>query len=347
MKDSRDATIDVLRGIAVFTMIPANFSALLFAEPHPFWFRLSGSFAAPLFVLLSGYMVALNAGSGKHGIGYFAVRMLMIFGVAAFIDACIWRVIPFMTWDVLYTIALSALVIPLFRKLPSAWARWAIVLAVFAAAPLLQRLLGYADYPTEIYFNPDDQVELPANKSGVLQNILVDGWFPLFPWLGFGLLGSMLADLRAERDGKRSLGKWALPAGLLICAGGAALWYFQPGALIVREGYSELFYPPVPGFILTSIGLTLVLFSLVDLAPGLALYQPLRLLGEAALLMYILHQAANQYLLSGWWPEKPLGTFLLIVLGAEAVLMTLGIGIRALKSAWPGRPMPVRFLIGG
>ena len=50
----RDKTIDILRGLAIFTMIAANISPYVLIEPHPFWFRLYGSFAAPLFILISG-----------------------------------------------------------------------------------------------------------------------------------------------------------------------------------------------------------------------------------------------------------------------------------------------------
>lgn len=46
----RDKTIDILRGLAIFTMIAANISPYVLIEPHPFWFRLYGSFAAPLFI---------------------------------------------------------------------------------------------------------------------------------------------------------------------------------------------------------------------------------------------------------------------------------------------------------
>ncbi len=46
---TRDKKIDILRGLAIFTMIAANISPYVLIEPHPFWFRLYGSFAAPLF----------------------------------------------------------------------------------------------------------------------------------------------------------------------------------------------------------------------------------------------------------------------------------------------------------
>ena len=57
---ARDSTVDALRGLAIATMVAANLASLVLPEPHPFWFRLYGSFAAPTFILLSGMMVSLT-----------------------------------------------------------------------------------------------------------------------------------------------------------------------------------------------------------------------------------------------------------------------------------------------
>src|SRR5260370_22227198 len=50
----RDVTIDVLRGLAIVTMVAANLAASALAKPHPFWFRLYGSFATPPVVRFAG-----------------------------------------------------------------------------------------------------------------------------------------------------------------------------------------------------------------------------------------------------------------------------------------------------
>jgi uncharacterized membrane protein len=368
MSRTRDVTIDVLRGLAVFTMIPANMSALVYAEPHDFWFRLAGSFAAPLFVLLSGYMVAANTAAKERTLGYYALRGLLILAVAVLIDL-MWGVIPFMTFDVLYVIGLATPLIWLFRRVPGVAVRWGIAALCLAAGPLLQHLLGYGAYPTEVYFDPENQVDLPeaeaallaglqeggavgfsiwwAFRTSVLHNLLVDGWFPLFPWLGLSFLGALLADLRAETGGRRTFGRFGLVTGLGLLAVGAALWVWMPGALHVREGYSELFYPPTPGFLVTSVGLIVVLFELTERVRESLAFQPLRWLGEASLFMYGAHLALINYVLAGQFPEQPLGMFLLVNAGATAALLLVGFGLRRLKEVWRSQPMLVRFLLGG
>ena len=97
-------------------MVAANL-----AKPQPaffcghthFWFRLYGSFAAPLFVLLSGMIVAYTARRKGHGLGHFRARGAMMILVAALLEVLIWKFYPFLSVDVLYLIGVSLpLVVP-------------------------------------------------------------------------------------------------------------------------------------------------------------------------------------------------------------------------------------------
>src|SRR5262245_15873624 len=91
----RDLTIDILRGLAVFTMVAAKLAASALEGPHPLWFRLYGSFSAPLFVLVSGMMVAYTSHRKAHGLRYFAYRGAIVIGIAALLEMAIWKFYPF------------------------------------------------------------------------------------------------------------------------------------------------------------------------------------------------------------------------------------------------------------
>jgi len=106
---NRDISIDILRGLAIFTMVAANMAPYVLIEPHPFWFRFYGSFAAPLFILISGMMVALTTLTKGHDFKYFLVRGILIVTVGALIDVVMWNFYPFTTVDVLYLIGVSLL----------------------------------------------------------------------------------------------------------------------------------------------------------------------------------------------------------------------------------------------
>jgi uncharacterized membrane protein len=341
----RDVTIDVLRGLAIVMMVAANLAAAALAQPHPFWFRLYGSFAAPLFVLLSGMIVAYTTRRKGYGLGHFLARGAMIIVVAALLEVLIWKFYPFMSVDVLYLIGVSIPLSHLALRLSTA-ARWVIIAGIFLGTPILQHVLGYADYPTEVSLSRDPSVVI-ADPTNVVSHWLMDGWFPLFPWLGFALLGVQLAGLRV-RQSVRARG-WvphALFIGAAVFACGVLTWCLHPGALLVRGGYSELFYPPTPGFIMTAIGLAIVLLATIDWKPDLHVYLPLRLLGESALWMYVLHIAMIKYVLAPAWPEATLGMFVVLYAGVVLGLLVVACARRGVKARWRHPPFPVRMLLG-
>src|SRR5262249_16858729 len=255
----RDLTIDVLRGLAILTMVAANLAASALESPHPLWFRLYGSFAAPVFVLLSGMMVAYTVRRKGYSLGHFAARGAIVIAIAALLEFAIWKFYPFMSVDVLYLIGVSLPLVCLGMRLSSP-ARWMIVAVIFLFTPILQEFLGYADYPTEVPLSGDPRDAVDA--TSVFNHWLLDAWFPLFPWLGFALLGGQLADLRVTQTLRAS--GWvrgAMITGLAVSACGVLLWWLYPGDLLTRAGYSELFYPPTPGFIMTASGLAIVLLA--------------------------------------------------------------------------------------
>ena len=343
----RDTTIDILRGLAIFTMIAANSAGELLAEPHPFWFRVYGSFAAPLFILMSGMMVALTAEGKKHDLRYFVKRGAMVVAVAVFIDVCVWHIYPFVTMDVLYLIGLALPLIFMFVYLHPL-SRWLLIGVIFGLAPLLQYGLGYSDTVVETALL-EHPLTLVRRFPEILRYWVVDGWFPIFPWLVFSFLGVQLARWR-WKCGRHALGSPAsLGTGAALFAAGAGAFFFLPGAAFTRAGYSELFYPPTPGFILSAIGLIIVLFPLVDAVRRFAVLDLLRVLGETSLFLYIVHLAVIEYLLIPLFSEDKFSVsgFMGVYALFTAFLILLSYGVRYLKQVWTGRPFVVRFLLGG
>jgi len=342
---TKDLTINTLRGLAIFTMVAANAAPYSLAAPHPLWFRFYGTFAAPLFILLSGMMVVLSSQAKDRKFGYFLLRGVLLLLTGAIVDI-VGDIFPFVTFDVLYLIGISLPLAFFFQRL-GAKPRWVIIVAIFALTPLLQLWLGYTDVPTEYALN-GMMKEVALNQTGVLNHLLIDGWFPLFPWLGFSLLGVNLALLRWRFEVARSFGENRVSlAALGLIFGGGMLWNLFPGRHLVRHGYSEMFYPPTLGYIITTIGLIVLLFSLVDRRPGLALFKPLQPLGEAALFMYLLHGAVIEYLTRELWPRQTMPAFALLYLCFISAMILIGYGLRFIKSKWRNQPFLVRFLLGG
>jgi len=113
----RDISIDIIRGIAIFIMLGANVVGYVTScTLHPMWFNILSSFAAPLFILLSGYMVAINSAKKHDSLSYYLLRGGMMILTAALVDVLIWHLIPFATFDVLYIIGLGMPVVYLLEK---------------------------------------------------------------------------------------------------------------------------------------------------------------------------------------------------------------------------------------
>jgi uncharacterized membrane protein len=340
----RDTSLDVVRGLAVLIMLPANAAPLL-AEPHPFAFRLVGSFAAPLFIFLSGLMAGMSAGRGRRAT-YLWQRALWVLCFAAVVDVGIWRIVPFTTMDVLYLVAVCMLVLGALRRLP-AWALVALAGLVFALTPLLQSWLGYSAAPLEIGLSGAIQMA-PEQPVSVLQHWLVDGWFPLCPWLGFGLLGGAVGRARLGRATPTGLPRaWSLSLSAALVLLGSGLWWRFPGAALTREGYSELFYPPMPGFLLVAVGAIGLLLEAASAWTRSRAFAPLRALGEASMACYVGHLVLLAYLLPALFEALDGITFAGVVFGLEAVIIGLGFALRPLRRALRSPPLPVKMLVGG
>ncbi len=224
-------------------MIAANLAAPVLAEPHPFWLRVYGSFAAPLFVILSGMMVAYGTSRHAHTLRHFAARGAALVAIASLLDVFVWDNYPLLSMDVLYLLGLSLPLAYLTVRIDSR-VRWLIIAAVFLGTPLLQQLLGYADFPKEVSFARGSRAALAP--TDFIHHWLIDGWFPLFPWLGFAIFGVQLAEIRssfAAVDIRRA-SSVAVFIGLALLAGGIVIWCLLQGDLLVRaEAIARLFLP--------------------------------------------------------------------------------------------------------
>jgi len=341
----RDISIDILRGLAIFTMTAANMAGGLLEEPHPFLFRFYGSFAAPIFIMLAGMMVASTSHREEHNFSYYLKRGLLILLTAALIDLFIWKLYPFMGVDVLYLIGLSLPIACAFKKLEKKVQIITIGL-IFALTPILQKIIGYADNPPSISLSSEFSV-LWSNSSSILKAWVIDGWFPIFPWLGFSLSGVFLANFRdIGKFVDEKIRKQIFFFSISILLAGIILWQFFPGPLLTREGYSELFYPPTIAYICCAIGAAILILFIIDSRPHLKIFAPLRALGESSLFFYILHLALIGFAIGLDFSTKDFLLFLSLYIGLSLLLFITAFVLRKLKQNWKNKPFLARFLLG-
>jgi uncharacterized membrane protein len=401
----RYPSIDIFRGVAIFTMLAANSAAGSLIPPHHFWFRIYGSFAAPIFVFLAGFMVGI--GYQKHPLSYFIKRGAEIFLVAAFIDAFIWRVLPGTTFDVLYLTGLGIPVAAFTLKLKTP-IRISLCILFFAMGPILQHVFYYEPMVHEfgfhffpltgiqwlgiwlfiaasaslLFFQMKPMIKKVTTYSCLLiicvfaglflyksfsqglepiiptpdgikwwiKSWLFDGWFPVFPWMGFVLLGTLVFT-----HGSRVVNnvKIFLPLGIILFFGGLTRLYFHR-PIENREDYSELFYPAGIAFITAAVGAIMIgVSSLKYLKPKIPL-NFLRYLGSCSLFIYIVHSAIIYLVLDNpnledYFNKMLLKNYLMMYACFATLMIFLAWILFVLKhkSFWQKMPKFLKFIFGG
>lgn len=339
---SRDIAVDILRGIAIFTMIAANLAGVILKEPHPMWLRTYGSVAAPCFILLSGMMVGFSACKKSYSFSHYLVRGLIIIFIGALIDIVSYRAFPLCTFDVLYLIGFSMILAHFVVTLKTKY-KILLTLSIFLVTPFLQKIFPYeAAIPDITSFEVYKSLEL----GSILKNWLIDGWFPVFPWLGYSFSGLILADIRWKKE---TIYKFAnskfFTSSIFLLIFGVIIWVLNPGPLYCREGFSELFYPVTYGYILTSIGVILTLFSIIDFKPDLLFYKPFCIFGEVSLLMYILHLGLINII-----PQKfircDFNTYAVFYVIISALCLTIAYSMKFIRKKWPKRNFVIKMFTG-
>ena len=348
MRSSRNQTIDILRGIAIFTMVAANLSAsLLRPEDKILIFRLYGTFAAPLFVLLAGMMVVITGSKHASTWHYFKRGLLIIF-CGCLLDVLVWQIYPFLGYDVLYLTGLCIPIVHLLSKYCSITTRIIILSLFIGLTPILQTLFSYREELLSVEISTlsfGDYLTILLSRSTV-QRFLLDGWFPVMPWLSFAVTGSILGTLYRQNFSFAS--KRFLATGIVIFSIGVALWLIQKPHLVIRDGYSELFYPPTTGYLLTATGLIFIGFFCIEITQRLAIHTLFLKLGHASLFMYIFHQIVLVFALTpfDFLNHQQMSTFLLTYLAVIVSMVAIGYLLARFKESHKNLPFIVRFIIG-
>lgn len=327
-------------------MIAANAAGPLLAEPHPLGFRLFGSFAAPLFIGLAGLMASGDA-VGRQGRWRLPLeRMAFLLFWAAVLDVVGSLSWPFVSFDVLYVLA--------FAMPVAAWAArvnrtvlLVLGLGIMAAGSAVRAWAGYSPNIRDLPLFEANSWQMGQIATTIARQLAFEGWFPLLPWMGFVLVGASLRNRGAPGivdAGRLKPGPWLLLAGLV-------LWFLFPGEAHVRQGYSEIFYPPFLGYCIASTGVFLIVLDLFRRLSRFAWLEaalrPLSIAGRCALLLYLLHLGIIGALHGAGLPRIEMRPFIGLYLSLGAAMLGVAWLVEGLKRRWPDQPRLVRMLLGG
>jgi hypothetical protein len=291
----RKAEFDVLRGIAVLCMVLAN-SSPTFTGEIPMLLRALFSIAAPIFVMMSGFMVSQI--THRHSMSYFYVKGMFVICVGILMDIFINQIVPLEGFDVLYLIGMGIPITALIMRYSQKTMVFTI-LVIVAIGAAMRLHFGYQ----EVVVNDLDF----SNGTIFPQQFqwecwLFSGWFPLFPWIGFMLSGALLGRVyKQEKDGAKLFtnARYLLLAAMTLLLG-LGLMLVDPAPMTQRHGYAEVFYPTTIGMFLTLAGIsTILLFVAHFIQHHWFVEHCVRPLGVGVLGIYVVHLGIISFVIKG------------------------------------------------
>ncbi len=270
----RYLSIDIMRGVAIILMIQVHFVENL--SPHDssagWLYDLSlflGSLPAPLFTFVSGLSYGLwvrkqeAARRADEEITAITLRRgLFLFVVGIAFNFFIWLPDETFNWDILTLIGTSLLLLALARKLPLPVLAL-ICLLVLLFSPPLRVMSDYWAYWK------DDAYEYDFTFRDVAFGFLANGYFPVFPWVIFPIIGFLCGEVlfASERPPAQEL-TWlgAVGVGLLALAGiGIVAASLLPSIVAdyYASGVSE--FPASTEYLFATLGFVFVSLVLLHL----------------------------------------------------------------------------------
>ena len=190
---SRIPELDALRGICILGMLIVHFCFDLYyfggvIPAYPRWFQMLGRDGHLLFILISGICVTLGSRSFQRGAAVFGCGLLVSY-VTLFLDLILGMENLRIWFGILHLLGLCMMLWPLFRRLPP----WA--LGVLGGGMIV---LGwyFASLSVSLGF---------LFPLGLCSDAVFAGsdFFPLFPGLGWFLVGALLGKTLYKK--RRSL----------------------------------------------------------------------------------------------------------------------------------------------
>lgn len=290
--------IDIARGIAIFFMVIANYSPYFVDNPNIF-LRLIYTFAAPLFICITGFLMYKNKVEKNYGWKYFLSRGILLVIVASLLEIIVYRYYPLVSFDVLYLIGFCTII---FTLLYNIWKTIgpSFLIIIFSFTILIQTLWGYNQQVIE--YSLSSSVTISEFFKVFIRQSLLDGYFPIFPWVGIFVLGFYFYEQNFKAIILRFGNLWIVLFVILS-------YFLMNSGKYVRNGYGELFYPPDWIFILWALAFIFTSWYAIQQKINnlgfISWY--LEKIGKSPLFFYILHLLLIDYL----WKNISLTSFAL------------------------------------
>lgn len=260
----RYTSIDCLRTLAIFVMVCVHFCENLSGATP----KIAG-LGAPLFLFLSGisYRLWLNGrlarGIGEVEISKITVRRgLFLFGLGFAFNILVWLPEDTFNWDVLTLIGVGLVTLNMARRVTPLVNLTACVM-LLVLSPIARQTADWEAYWKEGFFDPD------LSFTDVTLGFLATGYFPIFPWLLYPLVGfvvgtDVFGTAKAGGADSRALRRGLLTGGGLLVVSAAAIAASAMAPSNVPEAFSLRWtmFPASVSYVLGSVGFAYFSFCL-------------------------------------------------------------------------------------
>lgn len=200
----RILAIDALRGIAVLLMIEQHLGVWLWRGPfnhetildYPGLIALNalGGLAAPLFISLAAMGSVFYANRTPDSSMVFFKRGLLLLGVGYAFNGLVSTWFSMQSWFILHLLGVGLMITPLLLVCSNSILVVLGGLTILISAPL-QELFNVPWMLTNEYM----AARVAATTWSPLRIPLLEGHFPIFPWLGMYLLGIIAGRLTLQK----------------------------------------------------------------------------------------------------------------------------------------------------
>ncbi|MBN2051612.1 MAG: DUF1624 domain-containing protein [Spirochaetales bacterium] len=341
-------SLDILRGLAIILMVQIHFVQNLSPrEVGSSWLydvsMMLGGIPAPLFSFLLGTSLFIwlqnrrAKGVSDEKISAVAFRRgAFLFFSGLLFAVAIWLPREVFNWDILTFLGASTLLLYAMRNL-SIRSLLIILVAVLLISPPLRELSGYAAHWDPVWEEYLYDFTLPD----VLLGFLLQGYFPMLPWIMFPLAGFIVGKVFFSETGSERKESCLFVWGGILAASSALLIGLHSRTSGVLAYYASpfTFYPGSTSFILGNLGLILIFLGILrrwtdqkGKTPSGIVYRFLERYSRFSLTVYIVHHVVHVWplyvaaLVAGesdpfWFYADAVGTPMALALAAGFILL--------------------------
>lgn len=281
----RVISIDVLRGFALIGMVMVHFMIFFGNEasvdtwPYFFFNHVLGDWGAACFLMLMGMSQVISKKKNTDNTLLFKkalLRGIYLFLVGLLMLAFAWGPGQIWQWDILTLMGFATIVLFFCRFLPS-WSIISLSGILMVVTPWIRGSTDFVStwgnkfvqvpvisrYLPGILIDPAKDYEVIWSPVKIMKGFLLDGEFPVLPWIIFPLIGFVIGRRLAAGKLKGDL-TFLAASGAVLAGSGitvALMGRSHPPESIVMGFITPLsFYPDSFSMVLFQLGMAVIVF---------------------------------------------------------------------------------------